>query len=140
MTDLVRPLKAAIEKSKTPDKRYDESDRWTNHQDPNASNEALAQLQQEHLARSGGTIAEIDMKLFELRAFIRDQRQRMDEKDRKEILAKHWKAVALISDRIFFVVYLIIIVVSLSYTLPVLTSSGMGLESRMLEKAKTRHD
>lgn len=138
MTDLVRPLKLAMEKMKTPDKRYEDSDKWTKYQDPNASNEALAQLHQEHVARSGGTIAEIDVKLFELRSFIREQRQRMEEKDRKELLAKHWKAVALISDRIFFCIYLIIITSSLSYTLPVLTSSGMDIESKWLERAKMR--
>ncbi|XP_076458177.1 neuronal acetylcholine receptor subunit alpha-5-like [Babylonia areolata] len=140
MTDLVRPLKAAIERSKMPDKRYDESDKWTHHGDAAASNEALAQLQQEQVIRCGGPMAEIESKLVELRAFIRDQRQRMDEKDRKELLSKHWKAVALISDRIFFIVYLLIIVGSLGYTLPVLTSSGKGLESRLLEKARTRMD
>ncbi|KAL8616956.1 hypothetical protein ACOMHN_041874 [Nucella lapillus] len=138
MTDLVRPLKAAIEKAKTPNKRYEDSDKWTHHHDASASNEALAQLHQEQIIRSGGPMAEIEDKLCELRSFIRDQRKRMDEKDRKELLAKHWKAVALISDRIFFIVYLIIIVGSLGYTLPVLASSGKGLESRLLEKAKTR--
>ncbi|KAL8563805.1 hypothetical protein ACOMHN_058663 [Nucella lapillus] len=135
MTDLVQPLQAAMDKMKTPDKRYNDSDRWTHHQDPGASNEALAQLQHEQLARSGGVMAEIDLKLFELRAFIRDQRQRMDEKDRKELLAKHWKAVALISDRIFFVIYLIIITGSLGYTLPMLALNGSGIESEVLEQA-----
>jgi hypothetical protein len=32
MHDLVRPLKAAIEREKAPNKRYEESDKWTKHQ------------------------------------------------------------------------------------------------------------
>nr|KAG5703153.1 hypothetical protein BaRGS_027318 [Batillaria attramentaria] len=137
MEDLVRPLKAAMDSTKTSniDKRYEDSDKWTNPLDSSASTEALAQLHHEHLAKTGGQLAEIDQKLYELRNFIRDQRQRLDEKDRKELLAKHWKAVALISDRIFFIVYLIIITASLSYTLPVLTSSGSEYTSTMLDIA-----
>lgn len=141
MDDLVRPLKAALERDRAPSKRYDETDKWTKHQDAAASNEALAQLQQEkNVIANGqsGLMAEIEVKLAELRTFLREQRQRNEEKDRKELVAKHWKAMSLICDRIFFFVYLVIIVGSLAYTLPVLALNGMDIESVVLDKAMAR--
>lgn len=138
LTHLVRPLKASLEHQKTVDKRYEESDKWTNFQDSSSSCEVLAQLQQEQVVRTSGPLAEIDNKLFELRKFIRDQRQRIEDKEKKELLAKHWRGVALILDRIFFINYLIIITGSLGYILPVLASSANGYESTFLEIAKKK--
>lgn len=137
MEDLVRPLKSSMDHVPTGpvDKRYDESDKWINPLDSGASTEALAQMQQDQLSKAGGSLAEIDQKLFELRSFIREQRNRIDEKDQKELMAKHWKAVALICDRIFFFVYLIIIAASLSYTLPMLTATVAERNATMLQIA-----
>jgi hypothetical protein len=58
--------------------------------------------------------------------------------DRKDIIHKHWRAIALICDRIFFFVYVFIIVGSLAYTLPVLALNGKDIESFVLEKAMAR--
>ncbi|KAK6170294.1 hypothetical protein SNE40_018716 [Patella caerulea] len=96
-------------------------DKWN--PDPMASTEMLVHLQKD-LARSGGPLFSIDKQLCELRDFIKQNRKRLGERDRKEAMMKEWKAVALILDRIFFVIYLIIIVGSLSYTIPVLTAES----------------
>lgn len=67
--------------------------------------------------------AEIDSKLTEIRDFLFIYKERIEDKDKKEKIAKEWKAVGLIFDRIFFTVYLVTIVVSLSVVLPVIFMS-----------------
>ena len=67
--------------------------------------------------------AEIDSKLTEIRDFLYMYKERIEDKDKKEKIAKEWKAVGLIFDRIFFTVYLVTIVVSLSVVLPVIFMS-----------------
>ena len=67
---------------------------------------------------------EIDSKLTEIRDFLFIYKERIEDKDKKEKIAKEWKAVGLIFDRIFFTVYLVTIVVSLSVVLPVIFMSN----------------
>ena len=67
--------------------------------------------------------AEIDSKLTEIRDFLFIYKERIEDKDKKEKIAKEWKAVGLIFDRIFFTVYLVTIIVSLSVVLPVIFMS-----------------
>ena len=64
----------------------------------------------------------INYNLGELVDFIKSYRARVAEKDRKERVAKEWKAVSLIFDRIFFIVYLTTIITSLFVILPIITN------------------
>ncbi|GFS04749.1 neuronal acetylcholine receptor subunit alpha-10 [Elysia marginata] len=64
----------------------------------------------------------INYNLGELVDFIKSYRARVAEKDRKERVAKEWKAVSLIFDRIFFIVYLTAIITSLCVILPIITN------------------
>ncbi|XP_005094753.2 neuronal acetylcholine receptor subunit beta-3 [Aplysia californica] len=139
MEDLVRPFVNRRVKTRTPkggDLGNLEENKWKH--DPTASNEALAQLQRDQTMQQGGggPLAEIESKLNELREFMKLQQQRLKERDQKEIVAKQWKAVALILDRIFFIIYLCIITASLCYTLPVLTSVRSHYNSTLLDKAR----
>ncbi|KAH9491447.1 hypothetical protein Btru_032208, partial [Bulinus truncatus] len=59
------------------------------------SDEALVTLQREQIAPSSGPLIEIEHKLGELREFLKAQKQRLEERDRKESIAKQWKAMAL---------------------------------------------
>jgi hypothetical protein len=80
-----------------------------------------------------GIFGEIALKLEELREFMKFQKQRLKERDEKENIAKQWKAVALVLDRVFFVFYLLVILASVCYTLPVLTAVGhMANQTRIL--------
>ncbi|ESO93339.1 hypothetical protein LOTGIDRAFT_161901 [Lottia gigantea] len=124
MDSLVSPLRniKAVKNITTGGSIQDlQADKWN--PDPMASTEMLVHLQKD-LAKTGGPLFAIDKQLCELRDFIKQNRRRLFERDRKEMLMKEWKAIALILDRIFFVIYLIIIVGSLSYTIPVLTSDN----------------
>ncbi|KAH3862136.1 neuronal acetylcholine receptor subunit alpha-10-like [Dreissena polymorpha] len=62
-------------------------------------------------------LSEIDVKLGEIREFLTFYKARMDQKDNQEKVAKEWKALGLIFDRLFFCVYLITILSSLSIVL-----------------------
>lgn len=62
-------------------------------------------------------LAEIDSKLGEVREFISAYFERLDDKDKKEKMGKEWKAVGLIFDRLFFWVYLVTILTSLTLVL-----------------------
>lgn len=69
-------------------------------------------------------LAEIDQKLTEVKEFLAIYFERLEEKDKKEKIAKEWKAVGLIFDRIFFSIYLVTILVSLSAVLSVIFVSS----------------
>ncbi|GFO18701.1 nicotinic acetylcholine receptor subunit type k [Plakobranchus ocellatus] len=94
------------------------------------------QIQREQIAECGGVLKEIETKLCELRDFMRLQKMRLLERDQRESIARQWKALALLLDRIFFIVYLVVIVASLSYTIPTLTSLRSQYQSTVLDKAK----
>lgn len=66
-------------------------------------------------------LALINYHLSELMDFVRSYRERLVEKDRKELMAKEWKAAGLVFDRIFFLVYVIAIVSSLCVIMPIIT-------------------
>ena len=63
----------------------------------------------------------INYQLGELMEFVKSYKARITEKDRKDRVAREWKAAALIFDRIFFLVYLTTIVTSLCVVLPIIT-------------------
>lgn len=67
---------------------------------------------------------------------MRFQKLRLKERDEKESIAKQWKAVALLLDRVFFIVYLVVIVASVCYTLPVLTAVGLKANYTRVLQAK----
>ncbi|GFO18687.1 neuronal acetylcholine receptor subunit alpha-7 [Plakobranchus ocellatus] len=67
----------------------------------------------------------INYHLGELVDFIKSYRARVSEKDRKERVAKEWKAVSLIFDRIFFLIYLTTIITSLCVILPIITNPAV---------------
>jgi len=69
-------------------------------------------------------LAEIDHKLNEVKEFLSVYFDRLEEKDRKEKIAKEWKAVGLIFDRIFFTIYLFTILVSLTAVLSIIFVSS----------------
>ena len=64
----------------------------------------------------------INHQLGELMEFIKCYKTRINEKDRKDRVAREWKAVSLIFDRIFFLVYLTTIFTSLCVVLPIITN------------------
>ena len=59
-------------------------------------------------------LVEIDIKLTEIREFLSVYRDRLEAKDKNEKIAKEWKALGLIFDRLFFWIYLMTILVSLT--------------------------
>ncbi|XP_048761754.1 neuronal acetylcholine receptor subunit alpha-2-like isoform X3 [Ostrea edulis] len=67
----------------------------------------------------------IHTKVNEIRNFIKVYKERLEEKDRKEKIAKEWKALALIFDRIFFIIYITTIIVSLIVVLPIIFDSDI---------------
>lgn len=69
-------------------------------------------------------LAEIDIKLTEVRDFINMYIERLEEKDKKEKIAKEWKAVGLIFDRVFFWIFLLTICTSLTVVLSVIFMSS----------------
>ncbi|XP_067672728.1 neuronal acetylcholine receptor subunit alpha-10-like [Haliotis asinina] len=147
MNDLVRPFKpdspakpGAIMK----DKLGEIDNKWSD--DPMASTEVLVHLQKDSnltpppgppvdntLKQSSGLLASIDTKLSDLRDFIQGHKQRLSDKDKRERLVKEWKAIALILDRIFFVIYFGIIVASLAVIIPIITFSGQYTNTRLSE-------
>lgn len=90
--------------------------------DARASTEILV-----HINRPGSgdeassQLALINYHLTELMDFVRRYKERLAEKDRRERMAKEWKAAGLVFDRIFFLIYLIAIVTSLCVLLPIIT-------------------
>lgn len=68
-------------------------------------------------------LAEIDSKLNEIREFLNFYKDRLDNKDKAERIAKEWKALGLIFDRLFFWIYLVTILVSLTLMLSLITQS-----------------
>ncbi|XP_041363070.1 neuronal acetylcholine receptor subunit alpha-5-like isoform X2 [Gigantopelta aegis] len=68
-----------------------------------------------------GQLALINYHLLDLMDFLKVYRNRLEEKDKKDKVAKEWKAAGLIFDRIFFLVYLSTIVVSMCVLLPIIT-------------------
>ena len=69
-------------------------------------------------------LAEIDIKVSEISDFLSYYKDRLDEKDNKEKITKEWKAIGLIFDRIFFWIYLVTIIVSLTVVLSVIFMSS----------------
>lgn len=96
--------------------------RFTN--DWKGSSETLITVQKETSAE----LSVIHTKVNEIRNFIKIYKERLEEKDRKEKIAKEWKALALIFDRIFFIIYITTIIVSLMVVLPIIFDSDIEEE------------
>lgn len=90
--------------------------------DSRASTEILV-----HIQRTGtgdeqmNQLALINYHLTELMDFVKRYKERLAEKDRRDRMAKEWKAAGLVFDRIFFLVYLIAIITSLCVLMPIIT-------------------
>ncbi|XP_050391652.1 neuronal acetylcholine receptor subunit beta-3 isoform X2 [Patella vulgata] len=91
--------------------------------DSSASGDLLVQMKRSPSDEQSGQLALINFHLTELMDFVRSYRERISERDRKEKLAKEWKAIGLIFDRIFFIIYITTIIVSMSVLLPIITFS-----------------
>jgi nicotinic acetylcholine receptor len=103
--------------------------------DPRASTEILVHIQKTGggvgMSTTGGTgglsedqnqqLIMINYHLTELMDFVKRFRERIYDRDRKESIAKEWKAASLVFDRIFFLVYLIAIITSLCVVLPIIS-------------------
>lgn len=74
---------------------------------------------------SNNELAVIHTKVNEIRNFIKLYKERLEDKDRKEKIAKEWKVLALIFDRIFFIIYITTIIVSLMVVLPIIFDSDI---------------
>lgn len=85
------------------------------------SSETLITVQKD----SSNELAVIHTKVNEIRNFIKLYKERLEEKDRKEKIAKEWKVLALIFDRIFFIIYITTIIVSLMVVLPIIFDSDI---------------
>ena len=81
-------------------------------------------LQRKEGVEEDSQLAEIDLKLGEIREFLNSYKERLEEKDRKEKIAKEWKAIGLIFDRIFFWTYLFTIITSLTVVLSYIFSGS----------------
>lgn len=69
----------------------------------------------------------ISIHLGELVDFLKSYRARTADRDRKDRVAREWKAVGLIFDRIFFIIYLVTIIASLCIFLPIITNPEINL-------------
>ena len=58
------------------------------------------------------SVTTVEQDLREIKAFIRTMVNKNNKKDELEKRAKEWKLVALVLDRLFFFIYLLIILVS----------------------------
>ncbi|KAK3089763.1 hypothetical protein FSP39_006302 [Pinctada imbricata] len=67
-------------------------------------------------------LVQIHTKVNEVRNFIKLYKERLEEKDRKDKVAKEWRTLALVFDRIFFIIYLSTIMISLTVVMSVLWS------------------
>lgn len=97
-----------------------EANKWSN--DWRGSNECLLTAQKD-ITEQHTQLAQIFAKVIEIRNFLKLYKERLEEKDRKEKITKEWRALSLVFDRIFFLVYLTTIVVSLCIVLPFIFSS-----------------
>ncbi|ESO93340.1 hypothetical protein LOTGIDRAFT_232752 [Lottia gigantea] len=86
-----------------------------------ASGDLLIHLKRSPTDEQSGQLALINYHLTELMDFVKSYRERISDRDRKEKLAKEWKAIGLIFDRIFFIIYITTIVVSMAVLLPIIT-------------------
>ncbi|XP_005094728.1 neuronal acetylcholine receptor subunit alpha-10 [Aplysia californica] len=106
----------------------DNSSKWNKSDGRSSSAEGLLTAQGEpdqHFAQ----LNLINYQLGELMEFIKSYKGRITEKDRKDRVAREWKAVSLIFDRIFFLIYLTTIITSLCVVLPIITEPeipGLG--------------
>ncbi|CAC5395497.1 CHRNN [Mytilus coruscus] len=94
--------------------------KWSN--DWRGSNECLLTVQKD-ITDNSSQLAQIHAKVAEIRNFLKLYKERLEEKDRKEKVTREWKALALVFDRIFFIIYLTTIVVSLSIVIVFIFSS-----------------
>ncbi|XP_071128335.1 neuronal acetylcholine receptor subunit alpha-10-like isoform X1 [Mytilus edulis] len=85
--------------------------KWSN--DWRGSNECLLTVQKD-ITDNHTQLAQLHSKVAEIRNFLKLYKERLEEKDRKEKVTREWKALALVFDRIFFIIYFTTIVVSLS--------------------------
>lgn len=86
--------------------------------------ELLNNKKQDQQIEANPQLAEIDSKLNCIRQFLAYYRERLEIKDKNEKIAKEWKAVGLIFDRLFFWIYLMTILVSLTVVLAVIFMSS----------------
>ncbi|XP_069122894.1 acetylcholine receptor subunit alpha-like 1 isoform X4 [Argopecten irradians] len=124
MEKLVLPFKDDGQVTCPPSRRCmigNGENKWAPPNNWRGSTEMTANAQTETVQNP--QLAEIHAKLNEIRNFIKMYKERLEEKDRKEKIAKEWKALALVFDRIFFIIYISTITVSLCVVLPIIFSS-----------------
>ncbi|XP_021367417.1 neuronal acetylcholine receptor subunit alpha-10-like isoform X2 [Mizuhopecten yessoensis] len=124
MENLVLPFKDDSQVTCPPSRRCmigNGENKWAPPNNWRGSSEMTANAQTETVQNP--QLAEIHAKLNEIRNFIKMYKERLEEKDRKEKMAKEWKALALVFDRIFFIIYISTITVSLCVVLPIIFSS-----------------
>ncbi|XP_033748941.1 neuronal acetylcholine receptor subunit alpha-6-like isoform X3 [Pecten maximus] len=124
MEKLVLPFKDDGQVTCPPSRRCmigNGENKWAPPNNWRGSSEMTANAQTETVQNP--QLAEIHAKLNEIRNFIKMYKERLEEKDRKEKMAKEWKALALVFDRIFFIIYISTITVSLCVVLPIIFSS-----------------
>lgn len=109
----------------------DKSSKWVRSDAKRSSGESL--LLHANQAEHDQQLIElrhINSHLTELLDYLKAYRTRVSEKDRKERVAREWKAVSLIFDRIFFLIYLTTIVTSLCVILPIITQPKIEIEGK----------
>lgn len=115
MENLVLPFMNDAAASKPHFMNANSENKWSN--DWRGSNECLLTAQKE-ITENHTQLAQIHTKVVEIRNFLKLYKERLEDKDRKEKVTKEWKALALVFDRIFFIIYFTTIVVSLSIVIP----------------------
>lgn len=115
MENLVLPFLNDNQATKPHFMGVNSNHKWSN--DWKGSNECLLADQNE-ITDNHTQLAQIHNKLVDVRNCLKLHKDRLEERDRKEKVTKEWKALALVFDRIFFIIYLTTIVVSLSVVIP----------------------
>ena len=75
------------------------------------------------------TTAALEKDIKEIKLYMRTVMQKSSQKDLKEKIAREWKLVALVLDRLFFFAYLLIIVVSILTVFDFVLFGGDGNSS-----------
>lgn len=119
MENLVLPFKDDITVMCPPRSkqclRVNGENKWAPPNDWRGSSELV-----ENAPKESTQLAEISAKVNEIRNFIKMYKERLEEKDRKDKIGREWKALALVFDRIFFIIYLSTITISLCVVLPII--------------------
>jgi hypothetical protein len=83
-------------------------------------------IEYQHLLTELAYLNSLEQDIKEIRNYLRDTRKKLEQKELKTKLANDWKQMALVLDRTFFFIYLVITFV----TLIILSPSGNPMDTK----------